>query len=217
MGAPGSMQARGRSGRWLPPRISGSGRRLPRAGAALALAALLGLAGPARAENECGPPEAGQEVVCTPSTYDPAGGNIFYSHDENGEDETDGDFTVRLGGGLAIDYDRERPGDDVWVSPDDPEERDYGAVWISPGRIGAHAGDVSVYSSVDVTSNANAIFAGHYGNSGALRIEISDGDVATTGDSSGRSSRRSYRPLSPRGPPGPRSAGRPNPRNALGA
>ena len=154
------------------------------AGAALALAALLGIAGPAQAGNECGPPEAGREVVCSPSTYDPAGGNIFYSHDENGRDETGGDFAIRLTGDLSIDYDRERPGDDVWVLPSDPEVDARGAVWISPGEFGEYAGDVSLYSSADVTSNARAIFAGHYGKSGALRMVVSGGDIKTTGEAS---------------------------------
>ena len=126
-------------------------------------------------------PEAGQDVVCTPSTYDPAGGNIFYSHDENGEDETSGDFTIRLGGELSIDYDRERPGDDVYVSPADDQDRFHGAVWIAPGEVGEYAGDISLYSSADVTSNGRGIFAGHYGKSGALRMEVSGGDIATTG------------------------------------
>ena len=39
---------------------------MPKTGTAFALAALLCLAGQARAGNECGPPEAGQDVVCTP-------------------------------------------------------------------------------------------------------------------------------------------------------
>ena len=58
----------------------------------------------ARADNECGAPEG--VVVCSPSTYDPAQGNIFYSHDENGMDETSGDFAVRLAEDLSINYDR---------------------------------------------------------------------------------------------------------------
>ena len=160
------------------PGIAGTGRRLSRAAAALALAALVGIAGQARAGNECGPPEPGREVVCTPSTYDPAGGNIFYGHDE-----TAGDFTLRLGGGLSIDYDRERPGDDVYVYPFDGESF-YGVVWIAPGEFGEYAGDVSLYSSADVTSNGYGIFAGRYGKSGALRLEVSGGDIATTGEAS---------------------------------
>ncbi len=161
---------------WLRPRIAGTVRRLPGVAAAFALAALLGIAGQARAGNECGPPEPGREVVCTPSTYNPAGGNIFYGHDE-----TAGDFTLRLGGGLSIDYDRERPGDDVYVFPSDGESY-YSAVRATPGEFGEYAGDVSLYSSADVTSNGVGILAGHYGKSGALRMEISGGEIATTGD-----------------------------------
>ena len=157
-------------------RIAGTGRCLSGATATLALAALLGIAGQAQAGNECGPPEPGREVVCTPSTYDPAGGNIFYGHDK-----TAGDFTLRLGGGLSIDYDRERPGDDVYVFPSDGESY-YGAVRATPGEFGEYAGDVSLYSSADVTSNGFGILTGHYGKSGALRMEISGGEIATTGD-----------------------------------
>ncbi len=116
----------------LRPGIAGTGRCLSRAAAALALADPIGIAGQARAGNECGPPEPGREVVCTPSTCDPAGGDIFYGHDE-----TAGDFTVRLGGGLSIDYDRERPGDDVYVLPSDGESY-YGAVWKAPGEYGEY-------------------------------------------------------------------------------
>ena len=160
--------------------------------AALALAAVCMFSVPdTRAENECGPPEAGQEVVCSPSTYDPSGGNVFYSYDENGMDETSGDFTIRLTEDLSINYDRERPGDDVWGFPPDPESRDSGAVWISPGEFGEYAGDVSLYSSADVTSNARAIFAGHYGQSGALRLEITGGAITTTG--AGSHAIRGYR------------------------
>lgn len=175
------MGAGATSGCPLPPGLPGTVRRLSRAGAALALAALLGAAEPARARNECGPPEAGRDVVCSPSTYDPAGGNIFYSHDENGEDETSGGFTVRLTGDLSIDYDRERPGDDVWAFPPNPEVRGHGAVWISPGEFGDYVGDISLYSSADVTSNGHGIFAGHYGRSGALRMDISGGNIVTSG------------------------------------
>ena len=50
------------------------------AGAAvIALAAALAMvADPVRAENECGPHEAGVEIVCSSSNYDPSEGNIFY-------------------------------------------------------------------------------------------------------------------------------------------
>ncbi len=137
-----------------------------------------------RADNECGAPRPGEEVVCSPSTYDPADGNIFYSHDENGEDETKGDFTVRLAGDLSIDHDGERPGADVYVSPEDDEEQNHGAVWIAPGAFGEYTGDVALYSSADVTSNGLGTFAGHYGKSGALRMEISGGEIRSRGKGS---------------------------------
>ncbi len=146
---------------------------------ALALAAVCMLTGPeSRAENECGLPEG--EVVCSPSTYDPADGNIFYSHDEHGQDDTSGDFSIRLTEDLSITYDHERPGSDVYVHPDD-DTRSNGAVWIAPGEFGEYTGDVSLSSSADVTSNAQGLYAGHYGKSGALRMEISGGDFTTMG------------------------------------
>ena len=155
-----------------------TGRGPCRAGAALALVGTLTLnVSHVQADNECGAAQSGEEVVCSPSTYDPAGGNIFYSHDENGEDETSGDFTVRLDSDLSIDHDGERPGADVYVSPEDDEERNHGAVWITPGEFGEYTGDVSLYSSADVTSNGLGIFAGHFGKSGALRMEILGGDI----------------------------------------
>ena len=143
----------------------------------LTLAALLGIAAEARAANECGPPEARVEIVCSPSNYDPAGGNVYYGHDE-----WSGDFTIRLTEGLSINYDRDDPDDDVWVSTLNPESRLYSAVWITPGKFADYTGDVSLYSSADVTSNTRGIFAGHYGESGALRMEISGGDITTTGE-----------------------------------
>ena len=121
------------------------------------LAAALAFAGAARAENECGTPEARQEVVCSPSTYDPAQGNIFYSYDENSRNETSGDFAIRLTRDPSIDYDRDRPGDDVWVFPEDHDVRIYSAVWISPGEFGEYTGDISLHSSTDVTSNGRGI------------------------------------------------------------
>ena len=112
-----------------------------------------------------------REVVCSPSTYDPAQGNIFYSHDDNGMDETTSDLFIRLAEDLSINYDRERPGDDVYTSPYDNRVRFNNAVWIAPGEFGEYAGDVSLYSSADIASNARGIFAGHYGKSGALHMD----------------------------------------------
>ena len=149
--------------------------------AALALAALFMLTGPdARAENECGVPDSGVEIVCSPSSYDPEGGSIIYSYDENGRDETSGDFTIRLTGDLSLNYDRERPGDDEFISPED-HNVSHSAVTITPGEVGEYTGDLSLYSSADVTSNARGIYAGHFGQSGALRMEISGGEMTMTG------------------------------------
>ncbi len=150
--------------------------------AAMVLAAVGMLTAPeAWAENECGSPETGQEVVCSPSTYDPAEGNIFYSFDENGRDETSGDFTIRLTEDLSISYDREVPGDDTWGAAFSGTSAS-GAVWISPGNPGDYTGDVTLYSSADVTSNGRGIFIGHYGQSGMLRMAISGSDMMTTGE-----------------------------------
>ena len=64
----------------------------------------------ALAVDECGAPEPGGEIVCTPSDYDAAeDGNIFYD-----PDEWHGDFTLRLPDDLVVDYDRDNPGDDVY-------------------------------------------------------------------------------------------------------
>ena len=52
---------------------------LPFGIAVIFLAVVLGVAGAARAENECGRPEAGTPIVCSPSNYDAAtDGNIVY-------------------------------------------------------------------------------------------------------------------------------------------
>ena len=72
----------------------------------LMVAALLAGGDVARAENECGPPEPGVELTCTPSNYDSdTDGNIFYGPDEANE----GDFSIRLTDGLSINYDRNNP------------------------------------------------------------------------------------------------------------
>ena len=157
-----------------------AGTFIRKATAALALGVFFILAAAeARAANECGPPEAGVEIVCSPSNYDPAGGNIFYGHDE-----LSGDFTIRLTGDLSINYDRNNPGDDMYAFPLDLEILFSSAVWITPGEFAEYTGDVSLYSSADMISNARGIFAGHYGESGALRMEILGGDITTTGESS---------------------------------
>ena len=149
---------------------------LPFAVAVIVLAVLLGGPGAARAENECGPPEAGVPVVCSSSTYDAAtDGNIVYRPSET----HGGDFTIRLTDDLTIRYDRHDPDDDQLLFPvvGDPL---YSAVRIETGAD--HAGGVSFYSSADVTSNARGMSVAHYGKSGAMRTEISGGAFSIMSD-----------------------------------
>ena len=141
----------------------------PFAMAVIVLAVVLGGAGAAQADNECGPPEAGMPVVCSPSTYDAAtDGNIVYRPSEADK----GDFSIRLGDDITVRYDRYDPMDDQLLFPvaGDPL---YSAVRIETNAD--HEGDVSFFSSADVTSNARGISVAHYGKSGAMRTEISGG------------------------------------------
>ena len=149
--------------------------------AAPLLTLLLACGADAWAEHECGPPEAGVEIVCSPSNYDPSrDGNIFY-----GPDEANEDITIRLSEGLAIHYDREAPGDDVYVPPDDPENPRYSAVWVTPWEFDyGYSGAISLTSLAEVTSNGRGISVGHYGESGPLRMEILGGSITTTGEGS---------------------------------
>ena len=149
---------------------------LPFGIAVIVLAVALGVAGAAHAENECGEPEAGTPVVCSPSNYDAAtDGNIVYF--PSGTDE--GDFTIRLTDDLSIRYDRDNPDDDQLVFPGE-EDPLYSAVRIETGPD--HAGDVSLFSSADVTSNARGISVGYYGKSGAMRTEIAGGTFSIASD-----------------------------------
>ena len=148
-------------------------------------AVLLAWGADARAEQECGPPEPGVEIVCSSSSYDPArDGNIFYGP-FHGPGEANEDFAIRLGEDLAVHYDREAPGDDVRVPPDDPENPRYSAVWVTPWESGGGgSGALTLRSFADVTSNGRGISMGHYGASGPLRMEILGGAVTTTGEGS---------------------------------
>ncbi len=164
-------------------RISQTGRparsAIREAVAVLLLAALLGFASDARAENECGPPVAGEEIVCSPSTYDPANGNIFYGPNETNE----GDFSIRLTRDLSINYDSSKPGDDFYFDAENPERRRLSAVWITPrDHESGYTGDISLVSYADITSSGRGISVGHYGESGALRMEVRGGSITTTGD-----------------------------------
>ena len=149
---------------------------LPFAMAVIVLAAVLGGAGAARAENECGLPEAGTPVVCSSSNYDAdTDGNIVYRPSETHR----GDFTIRLSDDVHIHYDRDDPEDDQLLFPffGDPL---YSAVRIETDA--EHTGDVSFFSSADVTSNARGLSVGHYGKSGAMRTEISGGSISIESD-----------------------------------
>ena len=147
--------------------------RLPCAMAVIVLAVVLGGAGAARAENECGPPEAGVPVVCSPSTYDAdTDGNIVYRPSEGG-------FTIRLTDDLTVRYDRHDPDDDQLLFPVIGYPL-YSAVRIETGAD--HSGGVSLFSSADVTSNARGISVAHYGKSGAMRTEVSGGTFSIKSD-----------------------------------
>ena len=145
---------------------------LPFGIAVIVLAVALGVAGAARAENECGQPDAGTTIVCSPSNYDAAtDGNIVYRPSE----ADGGEFTIRLTDDLTVRYDRHNPDDDRLVFPVH-EGPLYSAVRIETDAD--HAGDVSLLSSADVTSNARGISVAHYGKSGSVRTEISGGSFS---------------------------------------
>ena len=155
--------------------------------AVIVLAVVLGVAGAARAENECGRPEAGTPIVCSPSNYDAAtDGNIVYRLGEANE----GDFTIRLTDDLSIRYDRHDPDDDLLFFPAS-EDPLYSAVRVETDAD--HAGDISFFSSADVTSNGRGVSVGHNGKSGALRTEIAGGSFSIASEWSGAFAIHSYR------------------------
>ena len=88
----------------------------------------------------------------------------------------EGDFTIRLTDDLTVRYDRD---DDQLLFPA-IEAPLYNAVRIETDAD--HTGDISLYASADVTSNGRRISVGHYGKSGALRMEISGGAFSITSD-----------------------------------
>ena len=147
----------------------------------IALAAALAIGGEARAADECGPPQPGVEIRCTPSDYNAAEhGNIFYGAEVSG-----GDFSIWLVDDLAVAYDRDAPDDDLQLGGfDSTGLYRYGAVVVVPGDS-AHRGDIAVSSSADVTStgtNARGYIIGHIGVSGRIRMELEGGSVTTQGD-----------------------------------
>ena len=145
---------------------------LPFGVAVIVLAVVLGGSGAARAENECGRPEAGTPIVCSPSNYDAAtAGNIVYRPGEAHE----GGFTIRLADDLSIRYDRDDPDDDRLVFPVSGAPL-YSAVRVETDAD--HAGDISFLSSADVTSNGRGVSVAHNGRSGALRTEIAGGSFS---------------------------------------
>ena len=144
--------------------------------AIIVLAVILNVSGAARAGNECGQPEAGTPIVCSPSNYDAAtDGNIVYRPGEaNGDD-----FTIRLTDDLWVRYDRNDPDDDQLVFPGEGDPL-YSAVRIETDAD--FAGDISFFSSADLTSNARGLSVAHYGTSGAMRTEISGGAFSIASD-----------------------------------
>ena len=78
----------------------------------IVLSVALGIAGEVQAENECGRPEAGTPVVCSPSNYDASvdGNIVYYPSKAHG-----GDFTIHLTDGLPVRYDQDDPDDDQLV------------------------------------------------------------------------------------------------------
>ena len=149
--------------------------------AVIALAAALAIGGEARAARECGPPQPGVEIQCTPSDYNAAEhGNIFYGAEVPG-----GDFSIRLADDLAVAYDRDSSDDDLRLGDfDSAGFYRYGAVVVVPGDP-AHTGDIAVSSAADVTStgtNARGYLIGHIGVSGRIRMELEGGAVTTQGD-----------------------------------
>ena len=148
----------------------------PLGAAAIALTALLGVCGAARAEEECGPPPSpGRSIICSSSNYDAVTeGNIVY-HLANG----DGDFVIRFVEDLSISYSSDDPDDDsLFYHPtaDSGRRPLYSAVRIETDAD--YAGDISVFSSANVISDGRGISVFHHGKSGALNTEISGGSFS---------------------------------------
>lgn len=162
-----------------------STRITTRALTAIATAAALG--GTARqtlAAGECGAPEPGVEVVCTPASYDPGeDGNIYYA-----EGVPDGDFSLRLDKGLKVAYRSGDPGDDTLVSeliPGGVLGRTHFSAIVAVPLNAAHSGDITLTSSADVTATgyaAHGYLVGRIGGSGRVALDLREGSIATDGD-----------------------------------
>ena len=152
----------------------------------LAAAITLGVCA-THAKDECGTPEAGKEIVCSPASYDAdTDGNIVYF-----PTETDaGEVRVRLTEDLTVRYDRTDPDDDQTVFPDDGEPMPT-AVRIETAA--EHTGNVTVHSAADIVSNARGLSAAHYGRSGSIRTEVDGGTYQIDGEWVGAFAIHSYR------------------------
>ena len=136
---------------------------LPFGIAVIVLAIALGDVGAARADNECGTPEAGALIVCSPLNYDAdTDGNIVYRLSEANGSE----FIIRLTDDLSLRYDHP-------LSPGSGDNRLNSAVWIETNAD--YEGDISLFSSANITSTGRGISLRHAGKSGSLRTEFSGG------------------------------------------
>ena len=143
-------------------------------------AAIAGTVRRALADEECGAPEPGAEVVCTSANYDPdEDGNIYYA-----ERVPDGDFSLRLDKGLAVTYHSGDPDDDTLVSellPVGVLGRAHFSAVVAVPLDPAHAGDVTLTSSADVTATgyaARGYLAGRIGGSGGVALDLREGSIA---------------------------------------
>ena len=141
--------------------------------AVILLTVVLGAVGAARAENECGRLETGTPIVCSPSNYSAAtDGNIVYRLTK----AHGGNVVIRFVDGLSIRYDHDNPDDDQLVFPGSGllEQPLYSAVRIETDAD--YAGNISFFSSADVTSDGRGISVAHQGKSGTLHTEIVRGN-----------------------------------------
>ena len=150
-------------------------QRIPSFGTAVVLlTVVLGAFGAARSEEECGPLAAGASIVCSPSNYDAATeGNIVYRL----TNAHSGNVVIRFIDGLSIDYKSDNDDDDKLFFPEEIGPPLNGLPLYSAVRIQTDAdyvGDIWLFSSADVDSDARGISVAHHGKSGALRTEISD-------------------------------------------